>query len=542
MFANLTLRDRTLLGYSVPTLLILIFSGGVYIAASETKKTFRQVEIAQNNIILADDLSLSFSTMDRRMRGYLLETDPERLQRFAKDRQEFIELQEKLQKSPQSAAQKPRLERFQRHLGEMTKLVEATTQAAQKNKTQAVANYLIESNRILDDFFAVNQDYNRTEQEILAQSMSTATGSLQFLSVMAIVTSVGCVAIAILVTHLTARFLGEGVNKVVQVADQIAQGNLRQSIEGRDVLGRNEISQLMQTFKAMTEQLHGLIYQVQRSGIDVTTSTTQIAASGKQLEATLAEQTASTNETVAAAKQIAATSKELLHTMEEVAMSSQETASTTTASQQDLVRMAATMQQLKDATTAIATRLGLISEKANNINSIVVTITKVADQTNLLSLNAAIEAEKAGEYGLGFAVVAREIRRLADQTAVATLDIEQMVKEMQSSVSTGVMEMDKFATEVGRSVEDVANLSQQVATIISQVQNLTPRFSMVSQSMEAQSLGAQQISESMLQLSATSMQSTDSLREINRAIVQLNEVAQKLRQEISRFQLRTETV
>ena len=79
---------------------------------------------------------------------------------------------------------------------------------------------------------------------------------------------------------------------------------------------------------------------------------------------------------------------------------------------------------------------------------VVTTITKVADQTNLLSINAAIEAEKAGEYGRGFLVVAREIRRLADQTAVATLDIENMVRHMQDAVSAGVMQMDKFSDEV----------------------------------------------------------------------------------------------
>ena len=79
----------------------------------------------------------------------------------------------------------------------------------------------------------------------------------------------------------------------------------------------------------------------------------------------------------------------------------------------------------------IGSKLAVIREKAANINVAVTTITKVADQTNLLSINAAIEAEKAGEYGLGFLVVAREIRRLADQTAVATLDIEQIVRDMQ---------------------------------------------------------------------------------------------------------------
>ena len=105
-----------------------------------------------------------------------------------------------------------------------------------------------------------------------------------------------------------------------------------------------------------------------------------------------------------------------------------------------------------------------------------VTITKVADQTSLLSLNAAIEAEKAGEYGAGFAVVAREIRRLANQTAVATLEIEQIVKDMQSAVSIGVMEMDKFNKSVGDSADRVSKIGDQVAKVIQQVQSLPPRW------------------------------------------------------------------
>ncbi len=89
--------------------------------------------------------------------------------------------------------------------------------------------------------------------------------------------------------------------------------------------------------------------------------------------------------------------------------------------------------------------MAALSDKASNINSVLNTITKVADQTNILSLNAAIEAEKAGEAGRGFSVVATEIRRLADQTSVSTWDIEQMLKEMQSAVSASVMGMDKFS-------------------------------------------------------------------------------------------------
>jgi methyl-accepting chemotaxis protein WspA len=103
--------------------------------------------------------------------------------------------------------------------------------------------------------------------------------------------------------------------------------------------------------------------------------------------------------------------------MNEVGSMSEEAAGSATTGQKGLESMEATMQQMGKASKAISDKLALINEKAANIGSVVTTITKVADQTNLLSLNAAIEAEKAGEHGLGFSVVAREIRRLADQTA-----------------------------------------------------------------------------------------------------------------------------
>lgn len=127
--------------------------------------------------------------------------------------------------------------------------------------------------------------------------------------------------------------------------------------------------------------------------------------------------------------------------------------------------METTIKSMEEATQIVSAKLGTINEKANNITSVVTTITKVADQTNLLSLNAAIEAEKANEYGKGFAVLAREIRRLADQTAVATLDIDQTIKEMRSVVTAGVMGMEDFAEKVHNSVEEVRKVGAQLALL-----------------------------------------------------------------------------
>jgi methyl-accepting chemotaxis protein WspA len=195
------------------------------------------------------------------------------------------------------------------------------------------------------------------------------------------------------------------------------------------------------------------------------------------------------------------------------------------------------MKQLAESTGSISSKLSVISERAANINLVVTTITKVADQTNLLSINAAIEAEKAGEYGLGFLVVAREIRRLADQTAVSTLDIERMVKEMQYSVSAGVMEMDKFSDQVRQGVHDVAVISGQLAKIITAVHGLTVRFDQVTEGMTVQAQGAEQIRESVVHLSEGASQTLVSLREFNQATGQLREAVGGLKEEVSRFRV-----
>jgi methyl-accepting chemotaxis protein WspA len=336
-----------------------------------------------------------------------------------------------------------------------------------------------------------------------------------------------------------AKPLGTRIAKVVQVAEDISIGNLASDIEDNGIIAKDEIGKLQMSFRNMKLNLNSLLRQVQQSSIQIVSSANQIAASGKELEATMTQQVASITQVSATGKEIASTADELARTIDRVASVSGDTAMAAAHGQQDLLQMESTMRQLTEATGSISGKLGAISEKANNISSVVTTITKVADQTNLLSLNAAIEAEKAGEYGAGFAVVAREIRRLADQTAVATLEIESMVKDMQSAVSSGVMEMDKFTQEVSRGVDDVRKIGGQLAEVIDRVQSLTPQFNVVNEGMSGQSQGAQQISEAMYHLSESSQQMALALRDNNNAIDQLNTAAEGLQREISRFKVQS---
>lgn len=351
---------------------------------------------------------------------------------------------------------------------------------------------------------------------------------------MALLITAGILLGAGVFSFLVIRGISRSIDSVAGELHELSAGeaDLTRRIT---VTGSWELQKLAVSFNNLMGKLLALIKQVQQSGAQVTSASTEIAASTKQLEAAVTEQAASTNEVVATTREISATSQSLVQTMGEVGKVALETAGLAGSAQGDLGGMENTMRGLAGSTGAISAKLAAISDKANNIGKIVIAITKVADQTNLLSLNASIEAEKAGEHGLGFAVVAREIRRLADQTAVATLDIERMVKEMQSSVSVGVMEMDKFTKDVGHGVEEVNQLSAQLTKIMDQVQALAPRFETVTEGMQAQSQGAQQISTAMVQLSDAARQTMDSLKQTNGAIMDLNSAARGLYNEVSRF-------
>ena len=341
-------------------------------------------------------------------------------------------------------------------------------------------------------------------------------------------------ALTFALSLLFSRKTNRAVQNLVSVFAVLAEGDLRQTAAA---LTRDEFGLLAASVNQMIERLRAMVGQVQRSGLQVNSSATELAATARQQEAIVVNQVGSTANVLTSVQEISDVAAELVQTMQRVLGLLGETAGYANRGQSDLMRMEEAMRTMETASTAIADKLGAIHEKAENITTVVTTITKVSEQTNLLSLNAAIEAEKAGEYGRGFAVVAREIRRLADQTAVATLDIDRMVKEMQTAMSSGIMEMDKFIAEVRRNSEIVGKISMQLTLIIDQVQALAPSFESVDVAVQAQAAHAQKIHGAMAGLTEEMQQTKESLHETYAVIGQLNDAARVLQDQVSRFKV-----
>ena len=372
-----------------------------------------------------------------------------------------------------------------------------------------------------------NRSSATTASENIAQAVTAAKVSMLISLAIAVLAAALC-------GFLLLQAIMSPMKRIVAILEVMRSGDLRSrlNLERKDEFGAVETG-----FNDMMTELTALVSQAQRSSVQVTTLVTEIAATSKQQQATATETAATTTEIGATSREIAATSRDLVRTMTEVTSAADQASILAGSGQQGLARMEETMHSVMGAADLVNAKLAILNEKAGNINQVVVTIVKVADQTNLLSLNAAIEAEKAGEYGRGFAVVATEVRRLADQTAVATYDIEQMVREIQSAVSAGVMGMDKFSEEVRRGMFEVTQVGEQLSQIIHQVQALAPRVLMVNEGMQAQATGAEQINLALVQLGDASSQTVESLRQASFAIDELSQVAVGLRSGVSRFKV-----
>ncbi|MBV9408969.1 MAG: methyl-accepting chemotaxis protein [Candidatus Eremiobacteraeota bacterium] len=382
--------------------------------------------------------------------------------------------------------------------------------------------------RAIDVVVAFNQRSVATSANEIEQTSASV-------SVQVLIASALALLVAMLCGFLLLRSITATLRRVAGFADRIGSGDLTVTIDANT--HGDEIGVLTTSFGRMVGSLSALAGKVQESALRVNSSVSEIAATAKQQQATASETAATVTEIGATSREISATSKELVRTMSDVSTVAEHTANVAGTGQVGLAQMEETMRGVMDAAKSINDKLVVLNEKAGSITQVVTTITKIADQTNLLSLNAAIEAEKAGEYGRGFSVVATEIRRLADQTSVATFDIEKIVKEIQSAVSAGVMGMDKFSDQVRRGVHDIEELGGQFTEIIGEVQALAPRVEQVSEGMQAQAIGAEQITQALTQLSEGAQQTAESLRQSSLAIDNLNDVSVDLRDGLSGFTL-----
>jgi methyl-accepting chemotaxis protein WspA len=343
------------------------------------------------------------------------------------------------------------------------------------------------------------------------------------------------IAIVVVVLVLMAVGVSYFVQRPVLRSIRVVTGELRELAAGEFNLGRrlhvgggDEISALAGAFNALLEKLAALVSNVRREAASVVTRAGEMAGNLAALEASVAQQRVSTQSTTVAAREIAATSAELRRNTGHIAETAAQTNTVVGAGKDVLSRIGASMGALLEANQQIVAKLSVINDRVTQINAMADAIRRVTDHTNLLSLNAGIEAIKAGDRGLGFTVVAQEIRRLADQSADSTIEIEQVIREVRRAVDAGVMEMDRFRGRLNEATGDVFAIQEQLGGMISQVQKLLPLLEDVRATFGAQDEGVQQINEAMVALNEKVTATAEALERARANRAQVEEAGKRL--------------
>ncbi|MEM8737568.1 MAG: methyl-accepting chemotaxis protein [Planctomycetota bacterium] len=367
-----------------------------------------------------------------------------------------------------------------------------------------------------------------TEQELLARSRTLVD--------ILIYTAVCSVLLALTLAFLTSRSILKPLRAVIDRIAQLAEGDgdLTQRV---DETRRDELGELGAKVNAFITNTHDVIATVRQTTHEVATAATEISATAEQTATTMTQQTQRVDE-------ISRAIEEMNSAVIDVAQKAADASNTSNRAGQAATQGGDVVHQTIEGMTAIsqavtdsARSVEELGKRGDQIGEIIAVINDIADQTNLLALNAAIEAARAGEHGRGFAVVADEVRKLADRTTQATDEIAQSITAIQNETRGAVERMDAGTIQVERGVESAREAGTSLAQIVGNANEVAAMIHSIAAATEEQSATADQISRSIDATSSAIRETADGAAQSSLAVTSLSEKAEELQRVVYRFKL-----
>lgn len=371
---------------------------------------------------------------------------------------------------------------------------------------------------------ATNRRMNAQEAIVTAHAGRTLTIML-ILFILSFVLSV-------VMSLITSRTITGPLRAGVEIMEAISQGRLAVPIA---VTGKDETGQLLAAMKKMTESLKAMVAAIQTSAHQVASSSEELSASSEQMSRGVAEQSGKST-------QIATSTAEMSQTVMDIAKN----ATSISSSANDSTRMAEegqsivgrSVEEVKEIARTVSQLAELISslgDRSKQIGDIISVIKDIADQTNLLALNAAIEAARAGEQGRGFAVVADEVRKLAERTTKATHEIGTMIGAIQHDITQAVTSMDEAHSRVDSGVNDVTRAGESLQSIVNSARGLHTMVQQIATATEEMSTVSDTISSDIDSIARVSHDTSVSSNQVSQSAADLARLSSELNEIAGRF-------
>lgn len=570
-FSNLKVSQKLYILITVFCLAILVIGGIGYV---NLKKSSDNMEILYNIDVKKSNLAYESRVALRRIQAdtfaLMITTDDNENKRLSA---EIKELRKNIEQNNQDYAKLSLDEKEKAALGEFESLLKKfdvsnknVIDLAVQNKNQEAYQLFqtqVEStsNMIAKNLIAISESSAQKADEMNLRVKEELKQSTLLGSVLTFFALVFGISIGLLII----RQINSRLQESVAFLGTVATGDFSTDVEDHRLKDQSEFGALAKSMNQMNQNIRSLIRQLLNTSEQVAAASEQLTASAEQ-SAQASQQIAESITEVATGAtrelEIAVATNHIVEEMAKgifqvtqntsgVARTAENTASSAMEGGQAIEKTVMQMGEINKRTEATADVIDELEAKSKDIDKMVVLISNIADQTNLLALNAAIEAARAGEHGRGFAVVAEEVRKLSEQSAGASKDIQVLIKDVQTKTQTAVTFMKESKREVTSGAELVDIAGRTFNEIVTMIKGITEEITSISAAAEELSAGteevvhstenireqSQHISEETETVSAATEEQSASMQEIAAASTHLSKLASDLQNEIQKFKI-----